>query len=180
MVNLITPALRRSLTTTYYIRLTTAASLAVAGALLVALFLLVPSYLFIHAEADQAEAYVTTATAIADERAKNEAPDTLQTFNEELKALKNIEHTPLFAKVVSVITGDIPRGVSLNKIDVENKGASAAITISGSAQTRAQLIAYADQLRHEQGMSNVIVPVSDLVADVDSSFSVSATYTPQP
>jgi hypothetical protein len=178
MVNLITPTLQRTLTTTYYVRLTTAAALALSAAAAVALLLLVPSYLFIHAEADQAEAYVATATAIADERAKNQAPDTLKAFSEELAVLKKIEHSPQLAKAISAVTTDMPRGVSLNRLDATPKDGSVQLALSGIAQTRALLIAYADQLRKTQGVSSVNIPVSDLVADVNSSFTVTLVYTP--
>ena len=65
MVNLLSPKQKTYLTRLYVLRLTTVGLFMLAAVGGTVLALLVPSYLVIHAEADQAAEYVQTAQKIA-------------------------------------------------------------------------------------------------------------------
>lgn len=177
MVNLISPTLRARLMSLYYARLVTACALAIAVALSVTAILLLPTYFFIHAEADQAQEYVEAASGIAATRAKGAAQETLASFNEAVKLLTAVNHEPSVSHMLTLLTSDMPRGVTLSTIDiVSDTSGNATVLLSGTARTRAELIAYSATLKKIPEFSNVSVPVSALVADVNSTFSVTMTW----
>jgi hypothetical protein len=177
MVNLISPAHSRKLYALYYARLAATAGTTLALALTVVAVLMLPSYFIIHAEADQAAEYVRTAEAIANERAKTQSQEALAAFNESVRHLQNADRRPAFGRVLAVITEELPRGVSLVDISTTYPDTEMVrATIRGTARTRAELIAYSNTLKRHPELVDVVVPVSDLVADVDSTFTVTATW----
>lgn len=177
MVNLISPELRARLTTRYITRLATIATLAVGTAFFITAVVMLPTYFLIHAEADQASEYVETAKAIADERAKGAAQETLATFHESVRLLTDSGREPSYGHILSLLTDGRPRGVTLSDISVVyDESGNASVSVGGVARTRAELIAYSQELKEVVEFSNVTVPVSDLVADVDSSFSLTLTW----
>ncbi len=177
MVNLISPELRTRLSARYVIRLVTITTLTVGTVFLITAVLMLPTYFFIHAEADQATEYVETAKAIADERAKGAAQETLSTFHESVRLLTENTREPSYGRILSFLTDARPRGVALSDIAVvyEDNG-NASVSVGGVARTRAELIAYSQALKEVIEFSDVAVPVSDLVADVDSSFSLTLNW----
>lgn len=177
MVNLISETLRSRLQWLYYSRLVTVVFTVLGLALLATALLMLPTYFFIHAEADQAEGYVRSAGDIATQRAKGQSQETLATFHEAVKLLTVSARDPAFQHIVSLITTDLPRGVSLSGVHlVYDTAGNAALKLDGMARTRAELIAYSAVLKKIPELTNVSVPVSDLVADIDSTFSVTATW----
>ena len=177
MVNLLSPKQRTLLSRLYVLRLVTVLSLALANAGLVTLLLLLPSYFTIHAELDQASDYVEAATALATERAKGQSPETLQRFQEEVKFLTEYTREPRTARILELVTTDRPGGVFLTSITTLFDQKGATVSLAGTARTRAELIAYSNALKKVPEFSNVVVPVSALVADVDSTFTVSLRWT---
>ncbi len=165
------------LTVLYYARVATVLLTGAGVAILIGAALLLPSYFFIHAEADQASAYVETAGSIADQHAKGAAQDTLAQFNEAIRLLSGADRNPVFAHLMTLITESLPRGVGVSTVSVVyDDSGNATIAVSGTAGTRAELLAYSDALKKVGELKNVTVPVSDLVADVDGSFSLTATW----
>ena len=118
----------------YYARLATLSLLALALATAAGAILLLPSYFFIHAEADQASQYVASAGGIANERAKGQSQETLAAFNEAVRLLNTSARDPAFARIMGILTTDMPRGVSISTVDVvyDDQG-SAAVKIAGVA-----------------------------------------------
>jgi hypothetical protein len=152
--------------------------LIVAAALFGTSALLLPTYFLVHAEADQAAEYVEASRAIAAERAKSQSQETLATFTESVKLLTAAERPPTLAHVLEVVTSDIPKGISLSDIDITFPGnEKVVVALNGTARTRAELIAYSNMLKRHPELSSVDVPVGDLVANVDSSFSMSMNWT---
>lgn len=177
MVNLISPATRARLLRLYYTRFITVLATTVGVAFLISAVLMMPTYFFIHAEADQAAEYVQTANQIATQRAKGSAQETLSGFHESVKLLTASNRDPSFAHILGLLTSDLSRGVSLSAIAVTYDDAgNAKVAVDGIAKTRAELIAYTAQLKKIGEFTNLVVPVGDLVADIDSTFSVSFTW----
>lgn len=181
MVNLISPKQRRSLAFLYVLRLVTAGlgTLGLVGALTVVLLL--PSYFSIHAEAGQAEAYVATATKLAEERAKGQSQEVLQRFHESVTELTRSSRAPSYARILEVTTQDRPLGVGISSIDVAyDTAGNAAVTLTGVARTRAELIAFSNTLKKVPDLSQVVVPVSALVADTNAPFTLTMRWTRPP
>lgn len=177
MVNLLTPETRARLATRYYLRLATVTLVAFGLALALAAVLMLPTYFLIHAEADQAKEYVETANAIAAERAKGAAQETLAAFHEGVKLLTSSASDPSLARIMSFLTVNIPRGVTLSAVDVRyTKEGNASVSVTGVARTRAALIAYSQELKQVAEFRDVSIPVSNLVADVDSVFSITLVW----
>lgn len=181
MVNLISPTLRASLERLYYTHFVTVLCVALGCAFGIVAILMVPTYLFIHAEADQAAGYVKTASDIADTRAKGGAQETLATFHESVLLLTSAHRDPSFAHIMTLLTTDVPRGVSLSGVSVTyDESGNAHVSVDGIAKTRAELIAYTLKLKKITEFTDLNVPVGDLVADVDSTFSVTTTWVRPP
>ena len=177
MVNLITPKYRSHLLWSYYLRLTTVLCITLGAVLSIVAIFLLPTYLIVHAEAAQAEEYVKTANAMAEQRAKGQSQEVLATFHESVSLLNRAARPPAFAHVLEVVTTDLPRGVSLTSIKTEfGVDGAVRVTLQGTARTRAELIAYSNTLKKHPELTQVLVPVSDLVADVDSTFTVTGTW----
>lgn len=177
MVNLISPKQKAFLAQTYVSRFLTVAFLLLAGLGSATLALLAPSYFIIHAEADQAEEYVQTATQIAAERAKGQSQETLQRFHEAVGLLTKAGRPASYAHILSITTEERPAGVFIAEVHVayEDDG-SALVTLIGTARTRAELIAYSNMLKKTPELTAVVVPVSALVADVNSEFTITLKW----
>lgn len=177
MVNLITPKHRRELHLLYVTRLVTVFGLVCTAAGIGVAVLLLPTYLLIHAEVGQSAEYVQAASDIASQRAKGQSPETLQRFQEAVQLLTNAGREPATARILELSTQDLPRGITITSVKVvySEKG-DAKIDISGVARTRAELIAYSNQLKKIPELTDVTVPVSDLVADVDGDFAISMNH----
>jgi Tfp pilus assembly protein PilN len=180
MVNLITPKHQHALTMLYVTRLITVFGLVCTAVGIAVAVLLLPTYLLIHAEVGQSAEYVQAASDIASQRAKGQSPETLQRFQASVQLLTDAGREPITARMLELTTQDLPRGVALTAIAVtySEKG-DARITISGVAQTRAVLIAYSNQLQKVPELTDVTVPVSDLVADVDGDFTITMNHLQQ-
>lgn len=181
MVNLISSTTRRKLTTLYYARLVTATSVALGSVVLIGTVLLLPSYFFINAEVDQASRYVASAEGIANQRAKGAAPETLAAFNEATRFLNTTAREPSFAHIMILAVEDKLLGISVSNVAVTyDDGGVATVRLTGTATTRAVLIAFSNQLKKVAEFKNVTIPVSDLVSDTDGPFSISLQWHPTP
>jgi Tfp pilus assembly protein PilN len=179
MVNLISAAHRSKLKLLYVSKLVTLVGIALGSVGVAVSVLLLPSYLLIHAELDQAAEYVDAARAIASERAKGQSPETLQRFQESVTLLTAAGRSPQTARVLESTTQDMPKGVTISEITLTYDDAGGArVAIAGAARTRAELIAYSNQLKRTPRLTQVTVPVSDLVADVNSTFTVTLEWKP--
>lgn len=178
MVNLLTPKHRAALTRLYLSRLATIVATTLISCAAITILLIVPSYLIIHADADQVSGYVQSVTDLATQRAKGQSPETLQKFQEQINFLTTAAQPPVLAHVLELTTQDRPSGVSISSITTNlGTGGRVDVSIEGTARTRAELIAYANTLKKIPELSNVVVPVSALVADIDSSFTLTCTWT---
>jgi hypothetical protein len=177
MVNLLSPKQRSALLTLYVVRLASVALFALAAAGITTVALIAPSYFVIHAEADQAEEFVATATKLAAERAKGQSQEALARFHESVTLLTGAGRAPSYAHILDLTTQERPSGVGLSSVQVlyDDKG-NASVVLSGTARTRAELIAYSNALKKVPELTNVVVPVSALVADTNASFTVTATW----
>ncbi len=178
MVNLLSPKQRRALSLLYVVRLATAALMTLGGVGALIATLLLPSYFTIHAEADQAEEYVAATAKLVDERAKGESQAVLQRFHESVHELTRASRAPSYARILELTTQDRPLGVGISSVEVSYDSAgNAVIVLTGVARTRAELIAFSNTLKKVPELSNVVVPVSALVADINASFTMTMTWT---
>ncbi len=177
MVNLITPKHRTELRRLYITRLATVFGLVCTGVGIGVAVLLLPTYLLIRGEVSQSAEYVQAASDIASQRAKGQSPETLQRFQESVQLLTDAGREPTTATILERTTQDLPRGVAITSVALtySEKG-DAKISISGVARTRAELIAYSNQLKKNPELTDVLVPVSDLVADVDGDFTITMNH----
>lgn len=173
MVNLLTKQTKSELLMKYYTRLATLVFVSLGCAALFSALLLLPSYFVIHAEADQASSYVSTVTAIADERAKSQAAEDLAVFKEEVAFLDTNRREARVARMLSTLTAEVPRGISIDSLVIDlSDPKTIQVATKGIAATRAILVAYRDQLKKSGDFLSASIPVSDLVADVNSGFSM--------
>jgi len=177
MVNLLPYATQNALRRAYYFRIAGSFFFVTGCALLVGVVMLAPSFLLIHADADDAERYVTTLKGIADQRSKNASSEALAAFGEQVRLMNQLYRAPLIERALARATTNIPKGISINKISADyDKEGDIKLSMSGTALTRAALIAYTEQLKSSAEFSNVVVPVSALVLERDAEFSVTAEF----
>ncbi len=177
MVNLLPYASQNALRRAYYFRIAGSFFFAAGCAFLVGVVMLAPSFLLVHADADEAERYVATLKGIADQRTKNASSEALAAFGEEVRLMNQLYRTPLIERALARATTNIPKGISINKISADyDKEGDIRLSLSGTALTRGALIAYTEQLKGSADFSNVVVPVSALVLEKDAEFSLTAEY----
>lgn len=71
------------------------------------------------------------------------------------------------------LTNALPSGVVLSRITIDSS--TKAATITGSATTRAELLALGEQLRAIDWISTVDIPISQLTEQTDISFTIRIT-----
>ena len=148
------------------------ASLGAAGILL-----LLPSYFFLRSngivlatERDTLAGYATTkmATALA---------GTVSDMNGRLRVFPDTEAgSPLIAGLIDPILKVQDPAIQINEFDYKPGTASstAVVTVSGTADTRNDLLAFADKVKGIASFSNVQVPIGSFIKDSNIGFSLSA------
>lgn len=177
-INLLPAAAKAELRLHYRLRLATVLFSVLGFVCCISAALLLPTYFAIRADADEAARYVAALTDLAAQRAQNPANRTLTIFAESIKLLGAADLPPVVGPAVATISGPLPNNVSVDRIELERIEGAVDITITGTAATRASLIAYVDGLKATPNLQQVSVPVSALVPEINAPFTVTARYTP--
>ncbi len=89
--------------------------------------------------------------------------------NERIKQIASIDKAQLYwSRVFEKISQLIPVGIGLKTLSTDQY----AITLSGVADTRENLIAFKDKLEKETCFSNIVLPLSNLVDKADVEFQI--------
>ncbi|MBV9349529.1 MAG: PilN domain-containing protein [Patescibacteria group bacterium] len=176
MVNLLPYKARRSLSFLYYARFGTVLLAALAIAVLASAALLVPSYLRATAEADAAARYLS-ASQKADAGNALGANSGLALISEEADILKTYPRSPEVAEALSLVTAQLPKGVTLNNIAITPGDAGGTMALSGIAVDRESLLSFVSALQKISAFSAVAVPVSALAGESNVPFTLTFPFT---
>ena len=179
MINLLSEKIQRSLRMAYYARLATVVAFLFVLAVSAGAALLAPSYfLALSAESAAQSSLNVSAQSLA---AGGGVPDTVALAHdaEEVSLMKSYPRPPRVASALSALTMDLATGVSLSSVSVtpDDTGAS-SVSVSGTAGTRDDLLAFSDALKGDGRFSGVSVPLSQLVSGTDVPFTLSFSFVP--
>ncbi len=172
MINLLPQEQQKVLQKEYHFRRAAVAMYFVNAILLIAVILLIPSYVLVTYRAE-----ATIPIQNSNEQAKRTALATeVANDNIILTAL-----TPPAASIppsssIFLIMGDVPAGDSVTSIDYEpGSAAPFSITVGGIAASRESLLSFVEALRREPTIDSVNLPISNFASDADIHFSFIVT-----
>ena len=176
MINLLPDPAKHSLRMAYYERLAIVFCILAACAVFAGAALLAPSYFLARADANAAQNYLVASSQALTGGGTAGATQTLAQLSEQISLMKSYPRAPHVAEILSQVTNHLPVGVFLTRISV-TPGSSGpdTISVSGVAQTRDELLAFADALKSLPAFSGVSVPLSQLAGETNVTFSLSFT-----
>jgi Tfp pilus assembly protein PilN len=180
MINLLPERIQHSLRTAYYARLAAVVVFLSALAVVAGAALLAPSYFLALAAENAAQSSLTASERSLAAGGDSPGVAEIASVSEEVSLMKSYPSAPRVAAALSAVTADVPGGVSLSSIAMTPGGSGASeLSVSGTASTRDQLLAFADSLKKDSRFSGVSVPLSQLVSGTNAPFSLSFSFTPQ-
>lgn len=179
MVNLLPHTSQSRTITRYYAHLVTVVLVGLAVAGVAGIALLVPTYLLAQGAAQASARYsAALAESVGLKDASKTAEET-KALSERIRLMKNL--TPLgVTGLLNEIGAHRSAGIRVTEVSAARAGAGETVALSGSAATRAGLLAFVDSLKKSPRVSGLVLPVSDLVTDKDATFSLTFTFTPSP
>jgi hypothetical protein len=136
-------------------------------AFLCAIAFALPTYLVLRARAAALSAPPADPAPLADVEAS------VAKLKEREAAAKTIADEARMATVIGKVLSRTTRGITLSAISLRRGGSADAISLSGMAATREDLVAFQKSLEAESSFAKVILPVSALAKGKDISFTLS-------
>lgn len=176
-VNLLPQETQKKLVTGYYLKFFSFLFFGLAVVVLVGAGLLAPSYFLANAEAESAERYLGAIEETVGLRELSGATKEIATLAERTAILGSFENIPLTAHMLSELGRALPADVVLDKIRIQHGDSGTGdVQITGSADSRAGLLRFADALKGNSFFQGVVVPVGQLVNEIDVPFSFSFRF----
>lgn len=138
------------------------------GASAIMVIAVLPSYMQTRAETSAIELSMTkTSTTTV-----QEARTILSNAKRRADALHAIVGMQMVQKAVSEALGEAPEGISITTIRYEYGSKGGALTLSGTAPDRQDVLAYVQRLKLVGRFSDVSVPVSSLTSRDTGKFDI--------
>ncbi|MDP3958351.1 MAG: hypothetical protein Q8Q36_02725 [bacterium] len=177
MINLLPDSAKEAARAEYRRRLAVSSLVLFLTASFFVFLFLAPSYLLAYVKlASLEERRALFRKSIEEATAVKE----LALLEAELSVLRPKEAAPPVAALIEAVVKDKGPSVRLRQFSYERRGKTAKFDVSGSAATRASLIAFVDRLKKREEFEDVFSPVSNLVRDKDVEFTVQISLTPRP
>lgn len=176
MVNLLPKKESQALFRSYYLRLGVVFLALVSGALFVGTALLIPSYVVSDRAADSSERYFAALEETVGIRERTGVTDDVRALAERIRILNQHTNEVAYAPFFEDALSDLSSGVTITGIAFTKGEGALSVALSGVAQTRGALLAFADTLRATGRFEGVTVPVSQFAQEADIPFSIQATY----
>ena len=173
MVNLLPVQNQTRLSRTYYIRLATTFLSVAAVVLFVGGLLLAPSYLLARDEAESAKRYLSALDESAGLRERSGALSVVAELKEGIDLSKLFAEPATTADALSAITAHVSGGLHIGKIVFgKTEEGQVSISVTGVADTRTNLLSFAESLKADAFFEGVTLPVSQLAQDADIEFTL--------
>ena len=172
MFNLIPEEKKKKLEKEYTLRLSATATIFLGSICLVALILLIPSYVISNSrlkEAQKKNDALISALSLSNTKS---ATDVLKTISADSDALKGTLQYPALASLIETIATSKPEGIVINSIDFSSGSSPDTVTLGGVASTRDSLVAFSGLFQSNPLFQNASLPISDFAKDRDIDFSL--------
>jgi hypothetical protein len=183
LTNLLPRASVRGLRREYFVRLTTIALGLATIALVVHGVLLIPAYLYTHAEVVREQQELSAMTASASTQEERDINARIAAVKADISYLSRLSTQPTASAAVRAIL-DVPHpNVKLTGFTfaLPSTGTgSAQMTVSGTAANRDALRAYVASLGQQPYITKADLPISAYAKETNIEFTVTLTGTFQP
>ena len=185
MVNLLPTSERTKLRHEYLIRCSIVGLILFNTVAIVALVMLVPSYLIVQDRLGETKNELTQLRGTTKATTTGQYSSQLKTANRYMKALRPYpDHVPLYTliqKITSVFSDDVAvTGINYKRsflTEDNTKKENMTIVLSGKADTRETLVSLEQTLKNLEFIDNVSLPISSLAQKRDVPFSVTLEST---
>jgi hypothetical protein len=174
MINLIPATAKKSLIKEYWMRAATVWLFLWSVAVLLGIFILVPSYVLIHS---QVSAYKDSAASASEKIASYEAlAKELERSGKLAAMMKDTFSKPSTSRYLALFRSLERDGITLSEISIirGDKGVE-PVALTGIADDRQALAAFRDTMVAQEVISSVDLPLSNLAKDKDIPFDVTVT-----
>ena len=181
MKNLLPAQRQRTLTQVYFGRLSVVALAFVITIEAVVLVVLLPSYLAAHMQQGAHEQALEEAERQISEGGGNVARTFLGETDILLSYAEATQHHPSTTDLITLMQINASPGIAIEDFSLrtQNTGLMQA-TISGEAVTRTALVQYTEVLESDPRIAEVILPLRDLAASQNITFTISVYFTESP
>lgn len=182
LTNLLPRERTRAFRQQYFLRLLTVAG--VLGIVLVVVhgLLLLPTYLLLTGEAQEAQKELATLKALENTENKDEASKKLEELNTQAKRLESVLEYKSATEVIESLLKAPLTGISLSRISyvpptLQGEG---RLVVSGTALSRSALDTFVKELKKNTRFSVVDLPISAYAKEtnLDFTISISGDFTP--
>ncbi len=174
MINLIPGVVRTAIIKEYWVRVATVAFFMFSAVLVAIVLLSSPVYVLITTQVD---AYAASANEAAMRVADFDISSSeLIKANQMATQINALKTEPKFMDVVALVEGLPKDGVEvMSYAFTRTSGNISPVQITGVASTRQALASFRDNLLKQEGVSEVVLPISNLAKDKDLDFSITVT-----
>jgi hypothetical protein len=175
MINLLPEKEKALLHKEYRLRVVVMYLGVIAALCITAVVLLIPSYIL---SLYRRKAVETAPVQLTPESQKEKAAllSQIEKGKDAIKILKPEASSKLPTELISLIIKNKSSDITINSIGYTyTKPQTFLIKISGVAKTRQSLIAFKTSLEKEEGIAQIVLPVSNLAKDANISFSFEIT-----
>jgi hypothetical protein len=179
MSNLLPPKEKHLLVRMYRTRLATLFFVSGAALFVVGSIVLMPSLLLLKSDQIILTSKRDTFANFETNKIAQSLAATVSDINARLAVFpgKPVTASPLIAGLLDPALRSKTSAIHLTAFsyDPGNKGTEAKIKISGVADSRADLLLFAEKLKATRSFTNVTVPITSFIKDADVTFTASAT-----
>lgn len=171
MINLIPPRAKKSLLVEYWVRVVTVWLLLCSLALILGAAVLWPTYVLIDG---QVSVYEISAAEASEKVAdyKNVSKQLVQA-SQQAKIVMDERDSSLFSDYIELFESLQTVDISISQIKLGRNGVDISpVTITGVASDRQALASFRDRLLQQEMVESVDLPISSLLSDKDSNFSI--------
>lgn len=176
MANLLPTAERQALAIERRWRLMSAVAILFGIVALAATALLVPSYIAARSTLSTTVRRIETTQRLIERQRGAGALAEIDALNERIDRLTD-DDVHSATDIIERVIASMPSGVALHSLNWKHDETKDVLDISGSADTRASLIAFGDGLRATGLFADVSIPIESLAAQNDLQFRLSLALT---
>lgn len=176
MINLLPQKTKKRLMRQYYIRLGTLVLSGVSVALFIGGVLLAPSYFSAQNTALSVERYRDALKGTVGLQEGTNATTLLSELKERVTILDEYHADAFMAEFFDVFDSRLTSGITVSSISLLHEEDDVVVGLKGSARTRQNLLAFVESLRESPRFSGVTLPVSQLVGESNTEFSIEMIY----
>jgi len=171
MINLIPPKGHKTLKHEYLLRVGSVYSFMLAGVLVSASVLLIPTYVLISAQLNTVEKSIpeaseATAEFIAAEKEIKQA-------NTTITQLRTFPRSLSISTIIREIVSKTPEKIVFKTFEAhEEKGVLKSIQVQGVAPSRTELASLKNKIEESPLFKTATVPIGDLAKDADLPFAI--------